>query len=79
MKWRLLFGALAHATAVAGQAAPPAPDTLRPRLLDPVVVTAARTGSPLSTSAFAVTRIGAARLAGIPHATMADLLRAVPG
>ena len=77
MKWRLLLGALAQAGAVAGQA--PAPDTLRPRLLDPVVVTAARTGSPLSTSATAITRIGAARLARIPQATLADLLRSVPG
>ena len=79
MKWRLLLGALVQAGVALGQAAPPASDTLRPRLLDPVVVTAARTGSPLSTSASAVTRIGAARLARIPQATPADFLRAVPG
>jgi outer membrane receptor protein involved in Fe transport len=79
MKWRLCFGALVQAGAAMGQAAPPASDTLRPRLLDPVVVTAARTGSPLRTSAAAVTRIGAARLARVPQATLADLLRSVPG
>jgi len=79
MKWRLLLGALVQAGVALGQAAPPASDTLRPRLLDPVVVTAARTGAPLSTSAAAVTRIGAARLARIPQATLADLLRSVPG
>jgi len=79
MKWRLLLGAMVQAGVALGQAAPPATDTLRPRLLDPVVVTAARTGSPLSSSAFAVTRIGAARLARIPQATLADLLRGVPG
>ncbi|HSE51061.1 MAG TPA: TonB-dependent receptor plug domain-containing protein, partial [Gemmatimonadales bacterium] len=79
MKWRLCFGALVQAGVALGQAAPPASDTLRPRLLDPVVVTAARTGSPLRSSAAAVTRIGAARLARIPQATLADLLRSVPG
>ena len=47
MKWRLLLGALVQSGVALGQAAPPASDTLRPRLLDPVVVTAARTGSPL--------------------------------
>ena len=79
MKWRLFLGALVQAGVAVGQAAPPASDTLRPRLLDPVVVTAARTSSSLSTSASAVTRIGAARLARIPQATLADLLRSVPG
>ena len=79
MKWRLLLGVLVQASVALGQAAPPAIDTLRPRLLDPVVVTAARTSSPLSTSATAITRIGATRLARIPQATLADLLRAVPG
>jgi outer membrane receptor protein involved in Fe transport len=79
MRWRLLLGALVQAGAALGQTAPPPADTLRPRLLDPVVVTAARTGSPLGSSAAAVTRIGAARLARMPQATLADLLRSVPG
>ena len=79
MKWRLFFGALAQAASALGQASPTGSDTLRPRLLDPVVVTAARTGSPLRTSAAAVSRIGAVRLARVPQATLADLLRSVPG
>ena len=78
MKWRLFLGALLQTGAAVGQTAP-ASDTLRPRLLDPVVVTAARTGSSLRTSAAAVSRIGATRLARIPQATLADLLRSVPG
>jgi outer membrane receptor protein involved in Fe transport len=78
MKWRLLLGALVQAGAARGQTAP-ASDTVRPRLLDPVVVTAARTGSLLSTSAAAVTRIPASRIARMPQATLADLLRSVPG
>jgi outer membrane receptor protein involved in Fe transport len=79
MKWRLFFGVLVQAGAAVGQAVPQASDTLRPRLLDPVVVTAARTASPLRTSAAAVSRIGAARLARVPQTTLADLLRSVPG
>jgi outer membrane receptor protein involved in Fe transport len=65
--------ALVWATALHAQ------DTLRPRILDPVVATAERTSSSLRTSTAAVTRLSAAELARIPRATLADLLRLAPG
>lgn len=56
------------------------PDTLRPRVLEPiVVVTAERTPSLLATSVAAVTRLSATELARLPRATLADLLRLAPG
>jgi iron complex outermembrane receptor protein len=54
------------------------PDTA-PRRLDPIVVTAERSGAGLSSSVAAVTRISGAALARIPRATLADVLRLAPG
>ena len=74
----LLLALLLQTGGAPAQAAPAA-DTVRPRLLDPIVVTAARTSARLSTSAAAVTRISATRIARMPQTTLADLLRSVPG
>lgn len=57
----------------------PAQDTLRPRMLDPVVVTAERAASGLASSVSAVTRLSRAALARMPQATLADVLRLAPG
>jgi iron complex outermembrane receptor protein len=57
----------------------PAQDTLRPRMLDPVVVTAERAATGLASSVAAVTRLSAAELARMPQATLADVLRRAPG
>src|SRR4051812_1637372 len=54
----------------------PAADTTR---LKTVVVTADRAPSALSSSVASVTRISGAELAKIPQATLADVLRLVPG
>lgn len=56
-----------------------AQDTTRPRQLEPVVVTSERNQSRLNSSTAAVSRLSQAQLARMPHATLADLLRAVPG
>jgi vitamin B12 transporter len=63
---------------LAGQAGAQA-DTTRPRTLDPVVVTADRAPGALRSSVSAVTRLSAATLARMPRATLADVLRMVPG
>jgi outer membrane receptor protein involved in Fe transport len=54
-------------------------DTSRVPTLDPIVVTAERTPSALRSSTTSVSRISAAELARTPHATLADVLRRVPG
>ena len=54
-------------------------DTARPRRLEPVVVTSDRTPEPRSLTTTAVTRLSRAELARMPHATLAELLRAAPG
>ena len=73
MRWAPAVFALVWASPLQAQ------DTLRPRVLDPVVATAERVSSSLRTSVAAVTRLGAAELARIPRATLADLLRLAPG
>lgn len=78
MRGLLVVALLAWAGAGAGGGAA-AQDTLRPRVLEPVVVTAERASGSLSTSVAAVTRLSAAELARMPHATLADLLRRAPG
>lgn len=47
--------------------------------LNRIVVTADRAASTLGSSTMAVTRIEATEVAHIPHATVADILRLVPG
>jgi outer membrane receptor protein involved in Fe transport len=54
-------------------------DTARATTLDPVLITADRAPVTLATVSAAVTRIGAAELARVPHVTFADVLRLVPG
>ena len=54
-------------------------DTTQPRTLAPLMVTAERAPSRVGSSAAAVTRLSAAELAQLPHATLADLLRRAPG
>ncbi|MGH7528748.1 MAG: TonB-dependent receptor [Gemmatimonadales bacterium] len=54
-------------------------DTSRATTLDTVVVTAERVPTVIGSAAAAVTRITAADLAMLPHATVADALRLVPG
>ena len=54
-------------------------DTSRSPALDTVVVTAERTPTTLGTSIASVTRLAAAELAEMPHATLADVLRRAPG
>lgn len=71
-----MLALLALASRAVAQGAPR--DTI-PRRLDPVVVTAERTPSVLASSVAAVTRIGAAELARLPRATLADILRLAPG
>lgn len=73
MRWALVAVLLA----CPGRA--PAQDTLRPRVLDPVVVTAERAASGLVSSVAAVTRLSGAELARMPQATLADVLRRAPG
>jgi outer membrane cobalamin receptor len=73
VKWTLLVAALAQTSGARAQ------DTLRPRLLDPVVATAERTRGSVSSSMAAVTRLAAEELARYPRATLADLLRLAPG
>ena len=68
---------LVVASRALAQGAPPR-DTV-PRRLDPVVVTAERAATGLASSVAAVTRIGAAELARLPRATLADVLRLAPG
>jgi outer membrane cobalamin receptor len=70
--------ALLLAILLAGRAAEQA-DTTRPKALDPVVVTADRAPGALRSSVSAVTRLSAATLARMPRATLADVLRMVPG
>jgi outer membrane receptor protein involved in Fe transport len=50
-----------------------------PRTLGAVVVIAERAGTPMNRSTAAVTRLTASDLARLPHATVADVLRQVPG
>ncbi len=54
-------------------------DTSRAPVLDPLVVTAERTGTPLGASTAAVTRISGADVARIPGPTLASALERVPG
>ena len=54
-------------------------DTARPRRLEPVVVTSDRSQQPQSLTTAAVTRLSRADLGRMPHATLAELLRAAPG
>jgi outer membrane receptor protein involved in Fe transport len=49
------------------------------RALDPMVITAERSPSTLHSSTSSVTRIDAAQLARLPHATVADVVRLTPG
>ena len=51
----------------------------QPPTLDAVVVVAERSATPMNLSVAAVTRLTAADLARIPAATVADVLRRVPG
>lgn len=67
----ILSAALSGASASAQQQ-----DTTR---LNPVVVIAERTQAPLSASTASVSRISPAQIARTPHATIADLLKQVPG
>lgn len=71
MRWVLALLVLARSAM--------AQDTLRPRTLEPIVVTAERASAGLTTSTAAVTRISAAELSRLPRATLADLLRLAPG
>jgi outer membrane cobalamin receptor len=50
-----------------------------PPTLGTVVVIAERAPTPMNESTAAVTRLTAADLARLPHATLADVLRSVPG
>jgi outer membrane cobalamin receptor len=50
-----------------------------PQTLGAVVVIAERAATPMNRSTAAVTRLTAADLARLPHATVADVLRRVPG
>src|SRR5688572_26039799 len=52
------------------------PDTIA---LDPLVVTADRARSPLSTSIVAISRVDAEALQRFPRVTVADALRQIPG
>lgn len=64
------------------RAAAQAMDTLRlqpPRVLDPLMVTTERANETLAGSVASVTRLDRADLLRFPRATLADLLRAVPG
>jgi outer membrane receptor protein involved in Fe transport len=79
-------GAFTTAALIAFEALAPAPlrsqqDTTRGALptLDTVLVSAERVPMALGTGSVAVTRIGAAELARVPHATIADVLRLAPG
>jgi outer membrane cobalamin receptor len=54
-------------------------DSTRTTALDAVVVTAERARSTLGSSTAAVTRIEGTELMRLPHATVADVLRIVPG
>lgn len=54
-------------------------DTSRAPVLDPLVVTAERAGTPLSTSTSAVTSISAEDVARTPGPTLASALERVPG
>ena len=54
-------------------------DSTRTTALDAVVVTAERARSTLGSSTAAVTRIEGTELMRFPHATVADVLRIVPG
>lgn len=51
----------------------------QPSTLDAVVVVAERSATPINLSVAAVTRLTAADLARVPAATLADVLRQVPG
>ena len=73
MKWMGLAALLAWPAHALAQ------DTLPPRLLDPLIATAERTSSRLSSSMAAVTRLPLVELARTPRATLADLLRLAPG
>jgi outer membrane receptor protein involved in Fe transport len=57
----------------------PASDTSRAALLNAIVVTAERGASSVGSSVSAVTRVSSAELARMPSATLADVLRTVPG
>jgi outer membrane cobalamin receptor len=77
MRYLRSVALLMMASRALAQGAPPR-DTV-PRRLDPVVITAERASTGLSSSVAAVTRIGAGELARLPRATLADVLRLAPG
>lgn len=56
-----------------------AQDTTRTASLDPVVVTAERSATPLSMTAASVTRLSGSALRRTPGATLADAMRLIPG
>lgn len=76
MRPSLFAALLAGSSVAAAQSAPPA---TRGDTLAPVIVTAERTRTSLATASSAVTRLSASELARFPQATMADVLRLVPG
>ena len=67
----------ARAGPALAQQRPALPDTVVS--LDALVVTADRAQTPLAVSVAAVSRLSAAQLARIPHLTLADALRQLPG
>jgi len=71
--------ALTLAPLTSASAQRPRRDTARTTQLDTVVVTAERTSGSIASTAAAVTRISPAEIQRIPHATLADVLKTVPG
>lgn len=67
---------LAVATSAGGQEPVPEDSVLE---LDPVVVTAARSSTPLTSSIASVSLLTAPRLARVPQVTLAEALRQIPG
>ena len=78
MSRALLLALAGFARALPAGAQIPA-DTTRPRQLEPVIVTAERARASLAGATAAVTRLDGATLTRYPRATLADLLRLVPG
>jgi outer membrane cobalamin receptor len=74
--WRIV---LAVAATMRAAALPAQADTTHVHTLDPLVVTAERAGTPLSTSTSAVTRMDANEVARTPGPTLASALQRVPG
>lgn len=78
MKTALVIATVALAAAAHAQGAGQR-DSTRVNALDPVVITAERAPTAVSTTTSAVSRIGAESLRRTPHVGFADLLRLVPG